>query len=223
MDEFAHKFADFAASLTTTRDFDDTAEHLINYAVSAVGAGFGGITLLRPRGQLETIGATDRLVEELDAAQYELRQGPCVDAATEARSSVSGSLDTDPRWPVWGPEAASRGVLSILSAEIHSHGQRIGALNVYGHGRDVFSVADVELAGVLAIQAAPLMAVLTSEAGLRQALETRTLIGQAQGMLMERFGIQSEQAFSVLRRYSQDTNTRLSDVAEQVVTSRDLP
>lgn len=75
----------------------------------------------------------------------------------------------------------------------------------------------------MADQSAALMAALTSEEGLREALQTRTLIGQAQGILMERFELDADQAFSVLRRFSQDSNVRLRDIAELLVRSGTLP
>lgn len=127
MDGFAQKFAEFASGLTDARDFEDTAEHLILYAVKAVGASFGGITMLHARGRLDTIGATDQKVLDADRAQYELREGPCVEAAQHARSSISGSIGTDPRWPRWGPAVAELGISSVLSAEMHGRGTRIGA------------------------------------------------------------------------------------------------
>lgn len=223
MDGFAQRLADFASALTDADDFDATADQLIHFAVEAVGATYGGITVIQPHGRLKTLGGTAALVNELDHAQYELREGPCVEAATELKSLVSGSLADDPRWPRWGPEAARRGVFSVLSAEIHSRGQRIGALNMYSTESDAFHDPDVELARVLATQSAPVMAVMQTEKGLRQALETRTLIGQAQGILMERFEIDADRAFAALRRFSQNTNTPLRDVAHQLVTTRGMP
>lgn len=222
MDGFAQKFAEFAASLTEAEDFNDTAEHLILYAVKAVGASFGGITLLRSRGHLETVGATHPKVNQADAAQYELREGPCVDAAQKSRSVLSDCVGNDSRWPRWGPEVARLGISSVLSSEMHGRGRRIGALNLYSHSEKAFDADDVELANILADQSAALMAVMSSERGLREALETRTLIGQAQGMLMERFDIDADQAFSVLRRFSQCSNHPLREIAEQIVKSRQV-
>ena len=223
MNAFVQQFAQFAAALTEAEDFDDTADQLILYAVKAVGASCGGITMLRSRGHLETLGATSPTVIEVDDAQYAFKEGPCIDAATESKLVVSGRLATDARWPRWGPEAARLGMGSVLSAEMHGRGTRIGALNLYSEHESAFTREDAELASVLAAQAAALMAVMSSEAGLRDAMETRTLIGQAQGMLMERFGIDDKQAFSVLSRYSQDANIRLRDIADQLVRSRTMP
>ncbi|RYJ02683.1 MAG: ANTAR domain-containing protein, partial [Actinomycetales bacterium] len=158
-----------------------------------------------------------------DLAQYELGEGPCVDAATDLRSSVSGSVGHDGRWPLWGPAAEALGVRSVLSADMHGRDRRIGALNLYSTSEDVFTRESVEIAKVLADQSAAVMAAMRAEEGMRAALETRTVIGQAQGMLMERFGLDASQAFSVLRRFSQDNNIRLVDVAGQLVSTRAIP
>jgi GAF domain-containing protein len=223
MNTLVHQLAEFAQALTAAEDFDDTAEQLIVYAVQAVGADSGGITMLRGRGRLETFGATSPVVVEVDAAQYALQEGPCVDAATDSTLVVSGCLATDARWPRWGPCAASAGMGSVLSAEMHGREGRIGALNLYGERESAFSDDDAELAGVLAAQAAALMAVMSSEEGLRSAMETRTLIGQAQGMLMERFDIDAQRAFSVLSRFSQQANVKLRDISADLVRSRRIP
>lgn len=223
MNTLLHQVAEFAEALTEAADSDDTAEQLIRYAVKIVGADSGGITMLRGRGRLETIGATSPVVIEVDQAQYALKEGPCVDAATESKVVVSACLATDARWPRWGPAAAWSGVGSVLSAEMRGRAGRIGALNLYSEHESAFSDEDVELAGVLAAQAAALMAVMSSEEGLRDAMATRTLIGQAQGMLMERFDLDARQAFSVLCRFSQESNVKLRDIADQLIRSRCTP
>lgn len=223
MDGIAQQFADFAAGLTDVTDFIDTADHLVQYAVKATGATSGGITLILPKSRHESIAVTDDKVVEADHAQYSLGEGPCLDASSDLRSLASGSLSLDPRWPRWGPLAARLGFSSVLSAEIHSRGTRVGALNLYSAAPDGFSAEDVELARVLAAQSAVVLVTLSNEEKLHVALETRTLIGQAQGMLMERYGIDAPQAFSVLRRFSQDSNVKLRDVAAGLVESRKVP
>jgi GAF domain-containing protein len=223
MDGFAQQFAEFAAALSESSDFEDTADQVVQYAVKVTGATCGGITVIRPGRRWETVGATDDKVTEADARQYELEEGPCLDASNEMRSVMSGHLAEESRWPRWGPQAAEVGLSSVLSAEIRGRGARVGALNLYSVSRDAFDSEDVELARVLASQGAVVLAVLRDEDGLREALETRTLIGQAQGLLMERFEIDAHQAFAVLRRYSQDANIKLRDVADQLIETRAVP
>ena len=83
---------------------------------------------------------------EADRIQYELRQGPCVDAAAESKIVVSSYLATDERWPEWGPKASALGFNSVLSAELHARGRRIGALNLYGTSEATFTPEDIALA-----------------------------------------------------------------------------
>ncbi|MCL3819324.1 GAF and ANTAR domain-containing protein [Aeromicrobium wangtongii] len=223
MNNFNDSFAEFATALTAAEDFDDTAEQLIVYAVKTLGAGSGAITLLKAEGRLETIGATDPMVVDADLMQYELEEGPCIDATRHTRVAVSGLVGEDERWPRWGHAVAQLGVKSILSAELRGLGPRIGALNLYSSAPNAFSTEDADLASILADQSAAVMgAAATREHGLRQALETRTLIGQAQGLIMERFGLDADHAFSVLRRFSQESDLRLREVALMLVSDREL-
>jgi GAF domain-containing protein len=213
-----------ATALAEVEGMDETAEQVVAFAVESLGASQGGITLIgHGARRFETVGATHPDVREADRAQYVLREGPCVDAAVDSRMLISSDLEHDPRWPRWGPAAAAFGFHSILSVELHGRGHRIGAINLYGKRGRQFSVEDLELARIFAYQSSAALASARSEQGLRAALETRTLIGQAQGILMERFDLDAEQAFGVLRRYSQTSNVKLREVVAEFVSTRELP
>ena len=213
-----------AKALADTTTLSDTVHEVVAFAVESTGTTFGGITVIRSGGRrFTTLGATDPRVEKADHLQYELREGPCVDAAVKLQSLYSGSLRDDDRWPRWGPAAADMGFHSIVSAELHAGGQRIGALNLYGEQPRQFATEELDLAKLFAAQGAGAIKRQQNEDSLLEALDTRTMIGQAQGILMERFGLDADQAFSVLRRYSQDSNRRLRDIVAELVTTRDLP
>ena len=115
------------------------------------------------------------------------------------------------------------GFKSVLSSEIHGRGRRIGALNLYGATETTFDQHDIDMAQRFAHQAALILGFVLHEADLLQAMETRSIVGQAQGILMQRFKISSGTAFALLRRYSMDINTRVRDLAEYVIETRDLP
>ena len=201
-----------------------TIEQVISAAVQVLEVEHGGVTIFEDRGRgLSSVGASGSEVEKADALQHELREGPCVDAAVESRVVWSTDLADDERWPQWGPRAVELGLRSILSIELHSQQRRIGALNLYGHRPREFDPDDRDLASLLGRQASASLLHLRTEQGLQEALSSRTVIGQAEGILMERFGLDGEHAFEVLRRYSQDVNVKLRDVAAQVVDSRQLP
>jgi GAF domain-containing protein len=217
-------FASLADSLADIEGVPETIDQIVGFAVETIGTNFGGITLLNSRGRaFKTVGATHESVHTADALQYDLREGPCVDAAVADALVISAYLATDERWPTWGPRASLLGFNSILSAEMHARGRRIGALNLYGAEEATFTREDMVLAALFARQGALALGYARSEEGLRQALETRTVIGQAQGLLMERLEIDADRAFSTLKRYSQQHNIKLKVLCRQLVETRALP
>jgi GAF domain-containing protein len=216
--------AHLVGSLADAGNISATVEQIVRFARETVGADHAGITLLKPRGRgFETIGHTDQVVWDLDELQHQLNEGPCVDASVEGESLWSADLGNDPRWPNWGPAAAEVGLHSVLSIELHGRGERIGALNLYGDRFRQFTPEDAAMARMFAFHAASALATARQEENFRQALSTRTEIGQAQGILMERFDIDASQAFNVLRRYSQDNNLKLVNIARSLITERELP
>lgn len=216
-------FAKLAVELSESKTFDQTATQIVAFVMETVGTRFAGITMSRPKGHFDTVGPSAPSVIEADHLQYRLKEGPCVDASLHSRLLMSDDLRTDPRWPRWGPGAVSLGFRSVLSAELHAGGGRIGALNLYGSHVRQFTDEDADIAMLFAQHAAAALAAVSLQDGLRNALNSRTLIGQAQGMLMERFAVQPDQAFSILRRYSQTHNMKLIDVARELVETSVLP
>jgi GAF domain-containing protein len=216
--------ASMAESLADVEGVTETIDQIVSFAVEAIDTSYGGITLIESGGRsFSTVGATHPSVAEVDRMQYELRQGPCVDAAVESKIVVSNNLAIDERWPEWGPRASAFGFNSVLSAELHARGRRMGALNLYGTAEATFSPEDIALAALFARQGAVALGYARNEQGLREALETRTVIGQAQGVLMERFEIDADRAFATLRRYSQHHNIKLKALCHQLVETRALP
>lgn len=221
----ARELAALVERLHGAPDTVETAQQVVAYAREQVGADWAGITLIRKGGRLQTVAPTDALVEQADAWQYTLREGPCHDSAWQGETLVSQDLAADPRWPRWALKAADLGIASVLGAGLTSKadGRRMGALNLYWSRARIFSSDEVALAHLISRHAAfALDSTLTVE-GLSTALDGRKRIGQAQGILMERHQLNEDQAFAILRRYSQDNNIKLRELAEQVVTTRKLP
>ncbi|MBC7630582.1 MAG: GAF and ANTAR domain-containing protein, partial [Flavobacterium sp.] len=218
-----HAFARLATELSEATTVDQTAAQIVAFGMKTVGAQFAGITMIRGRGKFETVGASEPLVVDVDQLQYDLREGPGVDVATTAQVVMSVDLAADDRWPGWGPAAVRLGFRSILSAELHAGGRRIGAINLYGDKIRQFTNEDADVAQLFASHAAAALAAVSLREGLQNALDTRTVIGQAQGILMGRFGIDADRAFSILRRYSQDKNVKLTDVARDLIITMELP
>ena len=223
--EVARELARVAERLHGAPDSLHTAGEVVVYAREQLGADHAGITLIRRGGRLQTVAPTDQLVEDADALQYELNQGPCHDSAWEGKTLVVQDLAVDPRWPVWAPRAVGLGIGSALGVELlnKAEDRRLGSVNLYWERPRVFTSDEVELAHLISRHAAIALVASLNAEGLRMALEGRKRIGQAQGILMERHGLTEDQAFAVLRRYSQDNNVKLRDLAVHLVETHHLP
>lgn len=137
---------------------------------------------------------------------------------------MSQDLSTDERWPRWGPKVVELGVASALAAELtSSDGHRLGSINMYWRRARMVTSDDVAFANIFARHAAVALSASMEVANLHIALDSRKRIGQAQGIVMERFGLDEDHAFDVLRRYSQDNNVKLRELAEWVISTRELP
>ena len=181
------------------------------------------ITLRKRRGRAETVAATGEVVEQLDAVQYDLGQGPCLDAAFDRGNVVVDDTATDRRWPRWSAAARERGITALMAIRLHAGDETLGALNLYSDTPGTFSDDAGDVALIYAAHATEAMSKARLVAGLRAALESRHVIGMAQGVLAVRYGISYERAFEVLHRYSNDHNLKLRDVAETVTRERGLP
>ncbi|MFL6060851.1 MAG: ANTAR domain-containing protein [Marmoricola sp.] len=214
---------DIAALAVTESDFSETAESVVALACETLGCDHAGLSVFSAGGSFTTMGETSPLVAEADRMQYEYGEGPCVEAAWEQDTFVCNDLANDQRWSTWGPKAATLGFGSLLAARLTIAGESLGALNLYSTNVREFSAEDRDTAVILATHAAaPLIAVRERE-NLKVAVDGRTVIGQAQGILMQRFEVDADTAFSVLRRYSQVQNVKLRAVAELVVKEGGLP
>ncbi len=178
---------------------------------------FAGISIRRGRGRVETPAHTDDVVMALDGAQYELNEGPCLDAIRVTDTVLIEDTSTDPRWPRWGPRAAELGARSVLSVRLATGAQVVGGLNMYSTRPSAFDEDAVQIAHRYAEPAGTAVAVVERVEGLRTAIQTRHLIGMAQGMLMLRYGLDEEQSFAFLARTSQQQNVKLRDIAGRVI------
>lgn len=201
----------------------DALQSVVDLAMTSCGCEGASVTLVRAGGGVETTASSGELVEQADALQYTLHEGPCLRAAEQGGVYMIVNARTDPRWPRWGPAVAELGLRSVLSIHLFTDQRVLGALNLYYGSRDDFADDEVEIARVVAAHASVALAKLRSERDLWRAIDSRHLIGQAQGMLMERFQLNSEKSFLVLRRYSQQHNIKLIEVASELVRTGRLP
>jgi hypothetical protein len=177
---------------------------------------------MRTGRAVESVAYSNDLILQADQLQYDLGEGPCLDAVWTDGVFVVPDLRGDGRWPRWAPAAAELGVGSSVSVHLFTD-NALGSLNMYSlHPRD-YTHTDLEAAKVIGAHASVVLAYARTEQNLWQAIDTRNLIGQAQGILMQKYGLTAEQAFAVLRRYSQQHNLKLAVIAEQLTTTRTLP
>jgi GAF domain-containing protein len=191
-------------------------------ALSCASCDQASITVLGPGRALETVGAYDDRVTKADRLQYDLREGPCLDAVFTDGVFQVEDLAADSRWPQWTPRATELGLGALLAVHLYTD-TSLGALNLYSERPREYDELDVEVAKVVAAHVSVVLAHTRKTQDLWRAIDTRNLIGQAQGILMERFSLSPDQSFSVLRRYSQNHNRKLHDIAGMLVSTRELP
>lgn len=221
-------FSDVATALFDAGSVEETLQKIVGLARLAVdGCEAAGVFLFET-GAVRTVAATSALVERVDQLQIDAGEGPCLDASAQAHSFCADDLLDDERWPTFGPLAVGAGIRSVLAYPLSA--ARPSALNLYAALPAAFGAMD-RAQGVLfatlarhALDSAEDRA--SGEANTRnlgEALRTREVIGQAQGILMERERITAAQAFDVLRRASQHMNVKLREVAAALVETGESP
>ena len=225
--ETLHRVLAGSATALMRRDDGDTVEALLTRlcaaaSVAVPGADHAGMTMQDRDGVLSSHGVSDPLIAELDRLQADLGEGPCVDAIRSGRESVVRVEDfaaEDSRWPRFAPAARESGVHSLLSFAMVPVNAPPGALNLYATVAGAFVDSARVIAAAFAMQAAIAVYGAGRIEGLTIALTTRDVIGQAKGILMERFALDDQEAFELLVRSSQDTNMKLADVARRLTAS----
>lgn len=221
----ARLLTDLAAALHEERVEEPTVRTVVLQARHVVpDAEHASITVRARRQQFLTLGSSSQTASEADALQYTLKEGPCVEAATEGGWLRSGDVSTDPRWPRWGPEAGRLGVRSLLSVRLISRGEPFGAINLYSTVDGRFHDADeVDRALLWTTHVTNALTAAQQVSGLETALASRHLIGMAQGIVMQQFGLTEDQSFSLLCRLSSHRNEKLRVVAADIVRTGKLP
>jgi anti-anti-sigma factor len=205
---------------------DGSLRLVVALARATVGGADGVSVSLRRDGRLATVAASDQTISDMDASQYATSEGPCVDASIEGRWFHVESLDTELRWPSFIPQAKALGINAILSSPLTSAGEPVGSINIYSRTVSAFEPEDQRLASVFAHEASAILTGsgmdLTDEersARVQDALLTREVIAQAQGVLMERDGITEDAAYTALRVHSQQTGQPLHRRAQDISAS----
>ena len=211
--------AEELAATVSPVDLDHTLGRITSAAVEALpDVDYASITIQRADGSLETVAPTDPLVCEIDAAQYELKEGPCYEAATTTTYVSAPDLASDDRYPRYAQTALAAGVKSQAGIRIFSTDESHAALNLYSRRSGSFS--DFEsLAALFAQQSARVIEYAREIQSLQQAAETRELVGRAVGVAMERYGLSEPRAFALLARLAHRHDIELTVVAESIVAA----
>jgi hypothetical protein len=226
--ELTDNLSEVARALFAAGGVANTLQAVVDQAVAAIdGCDFAGIFTVN--GEVTTAVHTDPLVVEIDGLQQMTGEGPCLDAIDQQTTVYAEDLADDARWTTFGPEAAAAGARCALAFHLYSEGM-LGALNLYARYPRAFGATDRAKGLIFATLSGLALGGAHSHEdedrradNLNQALATRELIGQAQGILMERERITSDQAFDILRRASQHLNIRLREVAQDLVDTGDRP
>ena len=181
------------------------------------------MSIVNPDG-IDTPAGSGAALRRFDELQFELHEAPCFDALRMHEVVLARDLATDERWPTWGPRAVKEiGVQSIVSYRLFTASGTLGAMNLYSRRVDAFGSDDIANGGALAAHLAVALVEAQNVTHLETAIGVHTDIGQAEGILMERFDLSATQAFAVLRRVSQDRNIKLNRVAADLVRTRETP
>ena len=208
---------DLAIELQAEPGTGDTVRSIVKAAVDIVpGTRWAGISMVQGL-QVTAEAPTDPVVAKLDDLQTELGDGPCISALREHRTVHVSDMSTESRWPTFTRRATELGVGSLLSFQLFVISRNLGALNLYSPDTHAFTWDSIEVGLALAQHAAVAMFEAASEGQFQTALASRDTIGQAKGMLIERFGIDDLAAFKLLTRLSQEMNKPLRGVAQLVI------
>jgi transcriptional regulator with GAF, ATPase, and Fis domain len=218
-----HEVAELAQTLQRQQntDVDTVLGELTQSAASAMpGAQHAGITIASRNGKVRTASATDRYPALLDEIQQRHDEGPCLSAAWEHHVIRIDDMAIEDRWPVYCRDAIEETpIRSVMSYQLFADNHDMGALNFYAEQSNAFDDEAAELGLILATHTAVGWNMVRRDEQFRSALASRDIIGQAKGMIMERFKIDAVQAFELLKRLSQNSNTPLAAVARQLVES----
>jgi GAF domain-containing protein len=195
----------------------ELAEHA---AVEIPGAQYAGVTVTRNAKHIDTPAATHKWPILLDEIQQRHREGPCLTAAWEEKTIHVADLEIDDRFPLYRRDALEQTpIRAIMAFQLFIADETMGALNVYAERPHAFDQNSRAIGLVFAAHSSVAWNAARRDEQFKRALASRDTIGQAKGMIMERYGVDAVQAFEVLRKLSQDSNVPLVRVASELVAN----
>lgn len=224
VDELTTSFERLSNLLDDVGELERVLQCLVECAVRIVpDAEMGSVTLLRD-GKADTVAATDHRIREIDSAQYDLDDGPCLLSVRDQVVQNLGRDDLRRRWPALSDAVAAHGIGSVIAAPLTLDGRVTGSFNLYSTEDDGFRTLDESLleafttAAMTALrQAQRYDGARRSVRQLEAALHSRASIDHAIGAVMALHGVGPESAFDLIVKTSQQSNTKLRDVAKQLL------
>ncbi|WP_210503955.1 GAF and ANTAR domain-containing protein [Nocardioides xinjiangensis] len=222
--ELVSGFTQLAQALAAAPDEAARLQIGVDSAVTLVNrCDHAGITINSRAGVVTKVGSDD-VVRRANDLQYQLGEGPCLDVLRDQDTLISTDLMTERRWPQWAPRVhRDLGVRSMMSLLVYTDRVSYGALSLYARSVDGFDADDLAVGQAVAGHLSVIMSAGREIDQLGMALQNRTMIGRAQGILMERLDMTEDQSFDYLRRVSSNANRKLVDVASEIVRTRQLP
>ena len=199
----------------------ETLGVVVDLARRTFRADGAGILLAADGGAVST-AASEVRARRADALQVDHHQGPGFEAIQARQPVVSAELRFDSRWRFWAPQAADLGLHSVLSLAL-TDGDPFGAVTLYSQHSATFGTESLAPGLAFAQQASIAITVAVEREQLLNVADSRGIVGQAQGILMERYQISSDQAFALIRRSSSALNQKLRWIAERIIAGRGLP
>ncbi|OBK21988.1 GAF and ANTAR domain-containing protein [Mycobacterium asiaticum] len=219
--QLAKRMATLAQTVALPNKVDDILATVTATAVELIpGADTAGVLLIRANGKFESVGDVTELPAKLDALQHDLEEGPCAQAALADTIVRTDDFRSETRWPSYAPAAVELGVLSGLSFKLFTAERTAGALNLFAFQPHAFDAEAETVGAVLAAHAAAAIMAGRHDQQMQAALASRDRIGQAKGIIMERYGVDEVRAFEMLRVLSQEGNDKLVDIAHRVIETR---
>ena len=223
-DDIGSAMAELATNFAGHNELEAILEAVSTQAVRLIPeVDFADILLIDAEGH-RSLAPTSPITVKLDTIQVELGQGPCLEAITSEPLVHSPDFSQESRWPEFGSAAMENGIQSMMSFHLYTHPDRTrgaitgrGALNLFSRNVGPFSLADQAVGAMLATHAATALIAANRQLQFESALHTRDVLGQAKGILMERFKVDAVRAFDLMVKLSQDTNTPVRIIAQRIV------
>lgn len=222
----AGELRELHGALLSTRSVEEFLHEMAVLAARLVRGGLSCGMTMQPHGRPVTVACSDPVAARVDEVQYELDDGPCLHAMRDGHTVRIEDTADKARWPEFEAQAASYGIRSCLALPLNADGRSAGALNLYARAASAFGPAEAQRAESFAENASGALTLairLASHAALieqlRSSLTSRTVIDQALGIIMAREQCTQARAFAILRAVSQNSNTKVRDIASAIVTS----